>query len=119
LKLSADLEEAIGAAGARVRTRFPVWLRPFLMRDVVAITLGRRIYLSARATEAAGERLLRHELVHVQQINRLGLFRFYWLYVAEFLRNLRGGMKWDEAYRRISFEQEALAAERPRLGTDV
>lgn len=119
MNLSGDLQQAIGEARARVRTRFPFWLRPFLMRDVVAITLGRRIYLSARAGEAAAERLLRHELVHVQQINRLGLFRFYWLYVTEFLRNLRAGMTSEEAYRRISFEQEALAAERAGPSADV
>jgi hypothetical protein len=81
------------------------------MRDVVGITLGRRIYLSANVAESQVEGFLRHELTHVRQINRVGLFPFYWQYIREYIRNRRAGMGPAEAYRRISFEQEARAAE--------
>jgi hypothetical protein len=105
----SDLERDIISARARVRYRFPWWLRPLLMRGVVAITLGRWIYVAADATLPI--RFVRHELAHVRQINRLGLIRFYWRYVCEYLSNRRGGMSAADAYRNISFEIEAQAAE--------
>jgi hypothetical protein len=51
-------------------------------------------------------------LVHVRQAGELGVPRFVWRYVAEYVRNRRGGMSHDGAYRAISFEAEAFAAER-------
>ena len=98
---------------AKIRLSFPFWLRPFLARGVIAITLGRRIYVSARITGEELQRLLRHELVHVQQVNRLGLIRFYWRYGREYIALRRSGLRAFEAYRRVSFEQEASAAEEP------
>jgi hypothetical protein len=114
MNVSAAVERAIAEARARVRVGYPWWLRPWLARDVVAITLGRRIYLSGRA--AAGparalERLMRHELAHVAQVNRLGIILFLWKYVTEFLRHLWRVRSVARAYRLVSFEIEAAAAE--------
>lgn len=114
LDLSEALQEQIGALRARVVPGYPWWLRPFVARGVIAITLGRRIYLSAdfvraRAHEAEG--LLRHEIVHVGQVARLGLIRFLLRYAGEYLSLRRQGFGHFEAYRRISFEVEAFAAE--------
>ncbi|HEY3054031.1 MAG TPA: DUF4157 domain-containing protein, partial [Thermoanaerobaculia bacterium] len=103
---------AITEAHAKVRHGYPWWLRAFLMRGVLAITLGRRIYVAADVAEEHLEQLLRHELVHVQQIARVGMLRFYWRYVAEFIALRRGGLSTADAYRNISFEKEALAAEK-------
>jgi hypothetical protein len=96
---------------ARIAYAFPIWLRPFLQRGVIAITLGRRVYVSAKVKGEELERLLRHELKHVEQVNRIGLFRFYWRYVREYIALRRSGLKSFEAYRRVSFEEEASAAE--------
>ena len=93
---------------AIVRIGYPWWLRPFVHRNVAAITLGRRIYIAEESSEA----ILRHELAHVRQAGELGLARFLWRYIAEYLRNRRRGMTHDEAYRAISFEAEAFAAEK-------
>jgi hypothetical protein len=95
-------------SNAIVRIGFPWWLRPFLDRNTIAITLGRRVYVAA---EHATEAVVRHELVHVRQVGELGLTLFVVKYVAEYLRNRRQGMAHDEAYRAISFEVEAFAAE--------
>ncbi len=95
-------------SNAIVRIGFPWWLRPFLDRHTIAITLGRRVYVAA---EHATEAVVRHELVHVRQAGELGMARFVVKYVAEYLRNRRQGMTHDEAYRAISFEVEAFAAE--------
>jgi len=93
---------------AIVRIGYPWWLRLFLHRNTIAITLGRRIYV---AEGHASDALLRHELVHVRQARELGVLRFLWRYAAEYLRNRRSGMPHDDAYRAISFEAEAFAAE--------
>ena len=57
------------------------------------------------------ESLLRHELTHVRQMGDLGLLRFGWRYLFEYFRNRFSGMAVDAAYRNISFEREAFAAE--------
>ncbi len=106
-----DLMDTILAARARVRLRYPFWLRPFLRRGVDAITLGRRIYVAPSVAGTHLERLLRHELAHVRQANRLGLLRFYWRYLVEYVTYRRAGFASADAYRRISFEIEASAAE--------
>jgi Domain of unknown function (DUF4157) len=105
------LVNAIVDARAKVRHDYPWWLKPWLMGDVVAITLGRRIYLSPKVAKASIERLLRHELVHVCQVNRHGLLGFYWRYLAEFAGHWLKVRSINRAYAMISFEQEAAAAE--------
>ena len=110
----AAIASAIDDARARVRVGYPWWLRPFLARDVIAITLGRRIYLSGRATARSTDylqRLLRHELAHVRQVNRHGLILFLVRYIAEFSSLLVRERSINTAYRKISFEVEARAAE--------
>ena len=108
------MRKAVAEARALVRLGYPWWLRPFLARGVIAITLGRRIYLGAAVRQRSAEyveRLLRHELTHVRQINRHGLIGFYARYVIEFLRLLAKHRSFNAAYNAISFEVEARAAE--------
>lgn len=114
MNVSERLRDDLAAEGAKLRTRYPFWLRPFLARDVIGITLGRRIYLSPRVAampSAKAEQLIRHELAHVRQIQRLGLMRFLWRYGREYVRHRRAGLSSAAAYDAISFEQEARAAE--------
>ena len=90
---------------------FPWWLRPFLFRNVIAITINRRIYVAKGLVGIERERILVHERVHVDQIARVGFLRFCLRYLREYVRNRWAGMPPHEAYRRISFEQEALIIE--------
>ena len=94
--------------GVVVKYRFPWWLRPFLLPGVAGITLGRRVYIEGSDREGT----LRHELVHVGQIARLGFLRFYWTWIREYVGHRRSGCTSADAYRRISLEIEAFAAER-------
>jgi hypothetical protein len=95
-----------------VHDGFPWWLRPFLMKGVVAITLGKNIWLRKGMEEEAREHVLVHERVHVRQQAELGVLRFLVRYLFEYFRNrLVRRMSAAEAYRRISFEEEAFAAE--------
>lgn len=98
---------------AIVRIGFPWWLRPFLLRDVVALTLGRRVWISERARDV--DRLLRHELVHVRQMAAYGVLPFLWKYARAYLANRRRGLSHDAAYLAIPFEVEAVAAERAEI----
>lgn len=109
--LSDELRAAADAVRARIRRGYPWWLRFLLMRGVIGITLGRRIYIAHGIDGEKLERLLRHELAHVAQIARYGLFTFYWRYLTEYVTHRRAGLSSSAAYRNISFEKEALAAE--------
>lgn len=51
--------------------------------------------------------LVNHELIHVAQIKRLGVIKFYTRYLLEYLKARRAGLSHDRAYRAISFEREA------------
>ena len=111
IELPAGLKAAIETTRARLRVGYPWWLRPFLIKDVAGITLGRRIYVAPHIAGAQLERLIRHELAHVRQIARHGLIGFYCRYAAEYIRHRRNGLSRTAAYRNISFEREAHAAE--------
>jgi hypothetical protein len=97
-------------ARAIVRVGFPWWMRPFLFRDVLALTIGRRIWISPLVREI--EPLLRHELAHVRQMAEHGLLPFLWKYSRSYVRNRWRGMSHHQAYLAIPFEVEAMEAER-------
>ena len=87
-------------------------MRLLLPRNLLAITLGRRIWIARELPPAEMDVLLRHELVHVRQMEQLGVLVFLVRYLGEYLRNRFRRMGHDAAYRAISFEQEAFAAEK-------
>ena len=87
-----------------------------LPRNLLAITIGRRIWIARELPPAAMEVVLRHEMVHVRQMERLGVFVFLARYLGEYIRNRVRGMNHDAAYRSISFEREAFAAEDEKPG---
>jgi len=95
---------------AVVRVGFPWWMRPFLWRDVVALTIGRRVWISPQARDV--DSLIRHEMVHVRQMGEMGVLPFLWKYLLCYLRNRRRGMGHHAAYLAIPYEVEAFAAER-------
>ena len=114
MNFSAATQKAIEDSAAVVRVGYPWWMRPFLMKGVVAITLARWIFLSAemeKRSEDYIDRLLRHELAHVRQVNQIGFMMFLIRYGLEFVMHLWHERNVDRAYRRISFEVEAWGAE--------
>ncbi|HXI13926.1 MAG TPA: DUF4157 domain-containing protein [Thermoanaerobaculia bacterium] len=120
--LPPQLLDAAGQLRARVRPRFPRWLAPLVRGDVVAITLGRSIYLReglARGAESELTRILLHELVHVRQVAELGLFRFVFRYLRDYLRLRRSGLGPSAAYAAIPFEIEARKAEGSPSGSGI
>ena len=51
--------------------------------------------------------VMRHELVHIDQIKKHGVGKFYALYLYEYCQGRWQGLSHYEAYRNISFEKEA------------
>lgn len=73
------------------------------------ITIGRVIIVKGATVS---DRLLRHELVHVDQFERLGVAGFLIRYVGHYLRWRARGYPHRGAYRRIPQEIEAYWLER-------
>lgn len=56
-------------------------------------------------------RLIRHEMIHVKQIRKLGVFGFYFRYFLEYSKYRIKGYDHYNAYMNISFEKEAYELE--------
>lgn len=91
------------------RDGFWLWTGGPVPPGSAGITLGPLVIVRHHVAPA---RLLRHELVHVEQYRRLGTFRFLLSYVFEYLRWRARGYPHQGAYRRISHEVEAYWRER-------
>ncbi len=50
-----------------------------------------------------------HEAIHVAQIRRDGVLKFYARYLGEYARGRLAGLSHNEAYFQISYEQEAYS----------
>lgn len=85
-----------------------MWVGGPVPPGAAAITLGPLIIVRRGVPETRGwDRLLRHELVHVEQWRRLGVFRFALRYGGSYAwLRLRGWSHWA-AYRRLPLEVEA------------
>jgi Domain of unknown function (DUF4157) len=70
-----------------------------------ATTLGHLVFV--RPDAASDDHLLRHELAHVAQWQRLGIAGFLRRYLGAYLRWRRWGYPHVGAYRRIPLEVEA------------
>lgn len=91
-----------------VKRVYSHWLPKYL--GASAVTLGYTIYFD-RSMCLVPDWLHKHENMHIEQIRRLGVVRFYTQYFLEYLSGrLRGKGHWD-AYAQISFEIEAVKAE--------
>lgn len=74
------------------------------------MVIGRAI-LFKDGPEAVSARLLRHEMIHQEQMDRHGVAGFYAIYLADYLSHLWRLRDHDAAYRAIAFEREAYARE--------
>jgi hypothetical protein len=103
--------------GIERRNGYWLWVGGPVPRGASAITVGRVI--SIRRGRERSERLLRHELEHVEQYRRYGLFGFLRRYLAAYLRWRVRGYGHGGAYRRIPFEASAEWRARRSLGLGV
>jgi hypothetical protein len=83
-----------------IRLKFQSWIfRIPMLRSYDAMCVGRTIHFRDKKEKVSLE-LLAHELVHQHQMDVLGVRRFYWMYLKQWIR---AGF----SYRGIQFEQEA------------
>ena len=80
-----------------------------LLRRYSAIVLGRRCYVKS---DQASQQLIRHALIHQEQMDRHGVVGFYFIYLRDYGNNLIKYRNHDEAYAHIPFEIEAYTRER-------
>ena len=71
------------------------------------ITLYPFIFMLYDEKTSRESRILNHEWIHVTQIRKLGLFKFYGTYIVQYVKNLLTYWSFDKAYRAISYEIEA------------
>lgn len=82
--------------------------------SVHAIVLYPFIFFADKNPEQV---LINHELIHVEQIKNHGMLKFYFLYLKEYVVLRFKGKKHNEAYKAISFEEEAYRRQNEnRLG---
>lgn len=91
----------------KAQFRYNHWL-PKLIK-VEAITLYPFVLFSRDKQSALLRRTIAHECVHVAQIRKVGVIKFYVTYLYEYLRNLAKCRDHNLAYFAISYEQEAFA----------
>lgn len=93
----------------------PSWMQRLWVKGISAMTMPWAIYASEAVfvrmrTGSEAHRtgpLVVHELTHLQQYRRLGVFRHVAQYLSDYLRGrLRGRGRW-EAYRTVRLEVEA------------
>lgn len=89
-----------------VRWRTNHWIAKLF--KVSAITLYPYIFVYA---SEISPRLRRHELCHVEQIRRVGIFRFYVSYLMFYYAHRLAGKNSYIAYLAIPWEEEARARE--------
>ena len=99
-------------ATLRIKYRHAAFRLP-LLRNYSAICVGRTIWFKDPKAEIP-PRLLCHELVHQQQMDRHGQLAFYAIYLKDYFKNLFRYASHQKAYLAIPFEVEARAAEENR-----
>ena len=104
----------------RVRFAEPNLIAKFLASPLFngggasAITLGHTVFLlkdDLDLDSPEGKALLVHELIHVEQVERVGLLKFLFHYLWDYLRHGYGDG--------IAFEREAVQAEKKALAALV
>ncbi len=95
-----------------VQSRFFPWLARCFGVDAEAVTLGPFIFV--KKGHEPSQRLLRHEMVHVEQWKELWYVGFAVVYVWDWAVGLCKGYGLKNAYRSIRFEQEARAGQLDR-----
>ena len=103
--LSAAEMEAFDHVPAELAETVRVVQVPFLALGADAMTLGRTVLV--RAGHAGSRQLMAHELVHVQQWDRLGAPAFLAQYLGSYARNLARLRRHRAAYLAIPLEVEA------------
>lgn len=99
----------------KIKVRYDSWLlKIFTPRNVKAVTLYPYIFIRHRRSEEIlnfKQKTLKHEMIHVEQIRRLGVLTFYFDYFYQYLNGLWSTLNHSAAYAQISYEVDAYTRE--------
>lgn len=91
--------------------KFNHWIFKFWpLSNYAAITLPWGVYFKD-PMHLCDASVINHEKIHIQQIEKNGIFKFYSLYVFYYLKNLIKFKNHNLAYLNIPFEVEAYQNE--------
>jgi len=79
---------------------------------VGAITLYPFVFFVGDENYNLKNHIIAHEMVHVQQVRKLGWFKFYFIYLLTYAKLRFKGMNHTKAYYALPFEQEAFKHEK-------
>lgn len=85
---------------------FNNWIPKILM--IEAITLYPFIFCASSEEKSIKNFTIHHEMVHVEQVRRLGWFKMYWNYLFNYFKFRFAGLKHSEAYYTLPMEAEAF-----------
>jgi hypothetical protein len=85
---------------------FNNWLPKIL--KVGGITLFPFILVAVGEEQAIQQGIVQHEMVHVEQVQRLGWFGMYWKYLADYFKFRFAGLTHTQAYFTLPLEAEAF-----------
>jgi hypothetical protein len=96
----------------------PPWFLRLWVKGIRAVTMPWAVYVhpdvAAQLTQPQDDDdlalLMVHELMHVEQLRRLGVAPHTLQYVSDYVRGRIAGLGHWESYRRVRLEQEARAA---------
>ena len=115
--LLADVTPRVDPDRVPLRVASP-WFRRFWAKGIRAITTPWAVYVHPEVAERLAQPhddnalalLMVHELMHVEQLRRIGVARHTVEYVSDYLRGRASRLGHWEAYRRVRLEEEARAA---------
>lgn len=79
-------------------------------KGFIAINLFGTLFVRNEYKGKVDDIIINHENIHTEQMKEVGYLQFYILYLVEWIMNLIN--KKENAYRSISFEQEAYNNEK-------
>lgn len=88
----------------------PVYNFFLLLPMFPAITLYPFVIFRHRKGQVPRE-TLKHEMIHVKQVRKIGWLKFYFTYLKYFAENLWHFKSWTLAYMEIPYEVEARNAQ--------
>jgi len=94
----------------KIRVKYNSFI-PVLCK-VDAVTIYPFIFFKAKRADLV---LFKHELIHVEQMKKCGVAKWYIKYAADFAKNMKFYRNWMKAYCKIPFEVEAYERQKEPL----
>jgi hypothetical protein len=99
----------------RIRLRYKSWIPKILKTNAVVIY---PFILFKRNIWRIPNSLYKHEFIHIEQIRREGILKFYFMYLFDFISNLIEFKDYRSAWKNVPYEVEAYWRETEKLSEE-